>query len=154
VGREVGVARTAAPVADPAGAGVAATEARAKRAPGRRQKASDAGSASVELVALLPMIFLVCAILWQLGLTGLTYVWTGYGASEAARAVQLGQSSADVRAATLDAFPSGLRDDVDIRVASPLPSSVDVSVRIPAVVPGLISTPWTAKVEREVVLEP
>ncbi|WP_130782562.1 AAA family ATPase, partial [Cellulomonas biazotea] len=31
VGREVGVARTAAPVADPAGAGVAATEARAKR---------------------------------------------------------------------------------------------------------------------------
>ncbi|GIG19405.1 hypothetical protein Cch01nite_01290 [Cellulomonas chitinilytica] len=149
VGREVGVVRSTATASPEAGAAPGT-----RRAAGRRQKVGDAGSAAVELVALLPMIFLVCAVLWQLGLTGLTYVWTGYGASEAARAVQLGETPAQVRAATLDAFPTGLRDDVDLELASPLPSSVDVSVRIPAVAPGLMSTPWTATVSREVVQEP
>jgi pilus assembly protein CpaE len=108
----------------------------------------------VELVALLPAILLVCAVLWQLGLTGLTYVWTGYGASAAARSVSLGSNASDVRAAALDAFPASMRSQVDVDVAYPLPSSVDVSVRIPVVMPGVLNTPWTASISREVVMEP
>ena len=138
--RAADAAAAAAPVgrASPEGGGV------------RRDRIGRASSWS----PLLPAILLVCAVLWQLGLTGLTYVWTGYGAAAAARSVALQESPADVRAAALDAFPAGMRADVDVDVASPRQSSVDVSVRIPVVMPGVLNTPWTATISRDVVMEP
>ncbi|KQY24358.1 hypothetical protein ASD16_02085 [Cellulomonas sp. Root485] len=152
-GREVGVVRRPSAAGDPASA---APAPRPRRSGGRRERAAadESGSVAIELVALLPAIVLVCAVLWQLGLTGLTYVWTGYGAAAAARSVALGASPADVRAATLDAFPAGMRSTVDVDVATPRPSSVDVSVRIPVVMPGVLNTPWTATISRDVVREP
>ncbi|NUU18150.1 AAA family ATPase [Cellulomonas humilata] len=151
LGREVGLVR-----APGSGEQSGPVETSSRRSSGRRQKsaANDSGSAAVELVALLPAIALVCAVLWQLGMTGLTYVWTGYGASAAARSVALGDSPSEVRTAAQDAFPAGMRSDVTVDVASPLPSSVDVSVRIPVMMPGILDTPWTAEVHREVVKEP
>jgi pilus assembly protein CpaE len=47
-----------------------------------------------------------------------------------------------------------MRSQVDVDVAYPPPSSVDVSVRIPVVMPGVLNTPWTASISREVVMEP
>ena len=153
-GREVGVVRSPGTAGADA---VSAEAARTRRSGGRRQKAvasDESGQVAVELVAVLPAILVVCAVLWQLGLTGLTYVWTGYGAAAAARSVALGSSPADVRAAALDAFPAGMRSHVDVDVASPRASSVDVSVRIPVVMPGALNTPWTATISRDVVMEP
>ena len=153
-GREVGVVRRPTTTSDPASTDAAA---RPRRSGGRRQKAAasdETGSVAVELVALLPAILIVCAVLWQLGLTGLTYVWTGYGAAAAARSVALKETPAQVRAAALDAFPGSMRANVDVDVASPRQSSVDVSVRIPVVMPGVLNTPWTATISRDVVMEP
>ena len=105
---------------------------------------------------MLPVILVVCAVLWQLGLTGLTYVWTGYGASAAARAsVALGASPADVRTAALDAFPEGMRSHVDVDVASPRASSVEVRVTCPLVVmPGVPDHAVDRRHQRDVVTEP
>ncbi len=108
----------------------------------------------MELLGVLPVLVLVAAALWQLGLTGLTYVWTGYAAQSAARSVALGETYPDVRDAALGRLPSAMRSEATIDVASPRPDSVGVTVRVPAVLPGVMSTPWTMHVDRDVVREP
>jgi pilus assembly protein CpaE len=147
-GREVGVARAQADSAEgPAGdAQDAGRRSRARRA--------DTGSASVELLGALPVLALVCAVVWQLALTGVTYVWTGYAASSAARQVALGRSFTEVDSAATDRFPDAMEDQVEVVVGTPSPSSVRVTAHVPLVMPGVLRTPWDVVVEREVVREP
>lgn len=185
VGREVGVAR-AAVVADQ-GAAEESTEGTEARTAGRRAQRSgrgqaepqpaaaagvapvrgrrairlphrgDEGSASIELLGVLPWMVLACVLLWQLGVAGMTYVWTGYAASDAARVAAIDPTRPDeVRQAAEDRFPDGMRDQLTVAVGSADPGSTTVSVkaRVPLMVPGVFATPWDVTVDRQVVSEP
>ena len=144
VGREVGVVRPTESADAPAAAPVEPTRR------GRREQ----GSASLELLGALPVVAIVLAVMWQASLTGLTYVWAGHAASAAARSVALGQPHQQVVDAARDRMPGRMSEQIDVRVGVPTPSDVRVSVQVPAVLPGVVSTPFSFDLDRKVVREP
>jgi len=91
-------------------------------APWRAQE----GQASVELVAVVPLVLLVGAICWQLALAGHAAWMSAHAARAAARADAVGS---DVRAAARSALPEGLRHE--LRVERLRGGGVRVGVRIP-----------------------
>jgi len=148
VGRELGLVRQAAAPQQPTTPREVAPVAAAPDA-GR-----DRGSASVELLGVLPWLVLVVAVLWQLGVAGMTYVWTGYAASAAARSVALHEGQAETRAAAEDRMPAGMRAGLSVVVDPTDPSHVSVTSRVPLVAPGFLSTAWEVRIDRQVVGEP
>jgi hypothetical protein len=96
----------------------------------------ERGQASVELVAVLPCILLVAAVVWQLVLVGHTAWLTAQAARAGARAEAVGR---DAEAAARSALPRSLERglEVDSRPAG----GVRVSVRIP-----LLLDAWEAPV--------
>ena len=98
-----------------------------------RRIADQRGQATVELVALLPVIAAVLAGLWQAVLAGQA-VWAATTAARAAaRAHAVG---ADARAAARAHLPASLERGLRVRTGSG--GEVSLSVRIPAL-PGLPS---------------
>jgi hypothetical protein len=89
-----------------------------------------AGQASVETVALLPLVILVAALLWQALLVGQAAWLAGSAARGAARAQAVG---GDPAAAARAALPARLHRGLTVR---PRDSEVRVRVRVPAVVGG------------------
>lgn len=87
------------------------------------------GQATVEFVALLPLLVLVAALLWQLALAGHATWAAGGAARAAARAQALG---ADPLTAARSALPADLRRGLKV---SERDGSVRVEVRIPRVTP-------------------
>ena len=86
----------------------------------------------MELVALLPLVVAVVALLWQLALAGHA-TWAATAAARAAaRAEAVG---GDARAAARRAVPVELRRG--LRVTEGGDGSVRVHVAIPTVAPGL-----------------
>lgn len=121
---------------------------------GRRvRRGNDQGSASVEFLGVLPWALLIVAIVWQLVLVGMSFVWSGQAASAAARATSLGQEVHQIRSAAKDAVPSGMQSDVNVTHPNG-DASVDVSVKVPVFAPGLVSSPWSVDTSRSVVMEP
>lgn len=98
---------------------------------------SSSGQASVELVALLPLIALLAAVLWQLVVAGHTAWMVATAAQAAARAEAVGAVSAE-RAARAVLTPR-LREDLRVRVDDE--GTVRVRVRIPGVLPGVPALP-------------
>jgi hypothetical protein len=96
----------------------------------------ERGQASIELVAVLPCILLVAAVVWQLVLVGHTAWLTAQAARAGARADVVGR---DAEAAARSALPGSLERglEVDSRRAG----GVRVSVRIP-----LLLNAWEAPV--------
>jgi pilus assembly protein CpaE len=87
------------------------------------------GQASVELVALLPLIALVAALLWQAVVAGQT-LWLAAAATRAAaRAAAVG---GDAEAAARGALPPRLEHGLRVRPATD-GGGVRVAVRIPSV---------------------
>jgi TadE-like protein len=94
---------------------------RAARRPG-----PEAGQASVELVAILPVVLLVGAVVWQLALAGHTAWLTAHAARAAARADAVGRAPAE---AARSALPRSLEDELEVeRLAQ---GGVRVSVQVP-----------------------
>ena len=134
-------------------------EARTARAPRRaaRAGARERGSASIEMLGTLPVLLLVAVVLVQLATAGLTYVWTGHAASLAARAAAVDPwDGAGARALALEDIPSGVTDDMRVALSGQGngPVAVPVPTNAPLLAPGLLPTPWTLTVERQVVTEP
>ncbi|HEX4806992.1 MAG TPA: hypothetical protein VFU94_13930 [Conexibacter sp.] len=100
----------------------ASSSARARR-PGER------GQATVELVALLPLVGLLAALLWQALLAGETVWLSGTAARAAARADALGE---DPAAAARAVLPAGLARGV--RVRRERDGGVALVLRVPAAV--------------------
>jgi hypothetical protein len=90
------------------------------------------GQAGVELVVLLPLVVTVVAVLWQLAVAGHATWAAAAAARAAARAHALGL---DPRAAAR----SHLSDTLErgLRVRSRADGTVDVGVRVPAVLGGV-----------------
>lgn len=92
----------------------------------RHPPPSDAGQASVEFVALLPLIVAVLALAWQAVLAG-EAVWAASAAARAAaRAASVG---ADAEQAARTHLPARL--ERGLRVREPRSGTVEVSVRVP-----------------------
>ncbi|HEX2503463.1 MAG TPA: TadE/TadG family type IV pilus assembly protein [Miltoncostaeaceae bacterium] len=95
-------------------------------------RSAQRGQASVELVALLPLLILVALIGWQLGVAG--YAWTL--ASGAARAAARAQEVEAPAAAAARAVLPG-RYARGARVRTGAGGEVRVRVAVPTVVPLL-----------------
>jgi hypothetical protein len=86
------------------------------------------GQASVETLALLPLVAVVAALLWQGLLVGQAAWLAGSAARGAARAQAVG---ADPRAAARAALPARLRRGLVVRAGE---EDVRVRVSVPAIV--------------------
>jgi len=90
-----------------------------------RAVTAERGQASVELVASLPFVLLLAALIWQFALAGHTLLVTAHAARVAARAELV---SSDVRSAARSAVPEGLRRGVLVEREG---DAVRVRVRMP-----------------------
>jgi hypothetical protein len=90
---------------------------------------SQAGQASVEFVAALPLVLLVGLLLWQLALAGESAWLAANAARVGARAEAVG---GDARAAARSAVPAGLRNG--LRVSRDARDRVRVQLPVPVLV--------------------
>src|SRR3954451_1514061 len=97
--------------------------------PPRRLRAASSGQASVELVALLPVLAARSLLAWQAVVAGQAIWLSGAAARAAARASALG---ADPTAAARASLPGSLAGAA--RASSSTPGSAAVSLSIPSVV--------------------
>src|SRR3954452_21208010 len=88
------------------------------------------GQASVEMVALLPLVVLVGALLWQAVVAGQALWLSGAGARAAARAAAVG---GDAEAAAKAPSPPRLESGLSVRQVG---DGVGVAVRVPSVLSG------------------
>jgi len=133
------------------GAGVVATdvstmpEAPQEQHPGirpssRRQRQSAPSSTELEhpflrFLRVLLMVILTIAIIWQLGLWGVTATLTSHAADEAALSAGVGASTAEVRDDALSSVPSWFRDHLDVSPTTR--GTVKVTSSMPVVTPML-----------------
>jgi hypothetical protein len=89
----------------------------------------EGGQASVELVALLPLVVLVGALLWQAVVAGQALWLSASAARAAARAAAFG---GDAEAAARGELPPRLEHGLRVRPAAD-GAGVRVAVRVPAV---------------------
>lgn len=87
---------------------------------------SERGQAAVELVAVLPAVLVVGALVWQLALTGHAAWVCAHAARAGARAEVVGD---DGRAAARSALPDGLERGMQVQRRKA--GGVRVKVRIP-----------------------
>jgi hypothetical protein len=90
---------------------------------------SESGQASVELVALLPLVAVVGLVLWQAVVAGQAAWLAGSAARAAARASAVG---GDARAAAGSSLPGTLRHG--LRVDRRSDGTVRIRIRVPSVV--------------------
>ncbi|MBB4664488.1 pilus assembly protein [Conexibacter arvalis] len=104
---------------------------------------SDDGQATVELIALLPLLCLLAAALWQITLAG-GAVWFANGAARAAARAEAvgGDASAAARGALPARFERGLR----VRARD---GGVALDVAVPALLGGGTLTTVTARARFE-----
>lgn len=88
----------------------------------------ERGQASVELVGVLPLCLLACAVVWQLALAGHAAWAAGSAARAAARAAAVG---GDPRTAARGALPESLERGLEVRPRDG--GEVRVTVRVPAI---------------------
>ena len=94
------------------------------------------GQASIELVALLPVLALVCGVLWQAVLAGQALWLSASAARAGARAQAIGY---DVQTAARAALPRALARGASADVHAD--GSVTVRIHVPAVVgSGVVGT--------------
>ena len=97
----------------------------------RHRLSDSSGQASVELIALLPLLGLVALAVWQAALAGQAMWAGGAAARAAARAAAIG---ADPRVAAARLLPASVRDD--LRVEKGGDGEVEVTIGVRAVIGG------------------
>lgn len=99
--------------------------------PDRVRRRAEDGQAAVELVAMLPLVVLIAALLCQLALAGHATWAAAAAARAAARANAVGH---DPRQAARNAVPADLRRNLRV---SERDGAIRVHVDIPVLAPGL-----------------
>jgi hypothetical protein len=97
------------------------------------QQRGQSGQATVELIALLPLVGVLAALLWQAVVAGQAVWFAGSAARAAARASAIG---ADARTAAERVLPNRFERGLRIERADG-DEGVRVAVRIPAVIAGV-----------------
>ena len=109
-----------------------------------RSLRTDDGQATVELVALLPLVGLLVALLWQALLAGETVWLSGGAARAAARAVAVGADPADAARAVL---PERL--ERGLHVEREPDGAVTLELRVPAALGDGTLAPVTVRARFE-----
>lgn len=109
-----------------------------------RRCRDERGQAAVELVALLPLVGLLAALLWQALLAGETVWLSGGAARAAARAAAVGS---DPLAAARAVLPARL--EPGLRVRREASGAIALTLRVPAAVGGGTIAPVTARARFE-----
>nr|WP_184079827.1 AAA family ATPase [Nocardiopsis mwathae] len=133
-------------------AGVSGSDTAAKPSPvksllRRRKEASDSGAAFVEFALVVPLICFAALLVWQVLLIGLTGMYSSHAANEGARQAVVTPNSDEqiVEAATKRISGPWKEEDrfslEVVRAANNSPRAVNVTVNMPAVIPGA-PTPW------------
>lgn len=99
--------------------------------PFTRRSRAENGQATVELVALLPLMAVLAGLLWQAVVAGQAVWLAGSAARAAARASAVG---ADASAAARRVLPDRLERGLVVRSATPGGGGVQVAIAIPAIV--------------------
>lgn len=98
-----------------------------------RKPGDESGALSVEMAGLAAFVLVIAALLWQIVLTGFTFVLAGHAAREGARQLAV---DAPFEQEVRDELPSGWRDGAVVTSGD---DYVQVSLAVPALVPGLES---------------
>jgi len=109
-----------------------------------RRCRDEHGQAAIELVALLPLVGLLAALLWQALLAGETVWLSGSAARAAARAAVVGSDPLEAARAVL---PSRLEHG--LRVRRDPNGAIALTLRVPAAVGGGSIAPVTASARYE-----
>ena len=96
-----------------------------------RTTGGERGQATIEIVALMPLLAVLAFAVWQAAVAGQAIWLAGAAARAAARAEALGD---DPEPAAREALPPRLEDGLRIRVRDG--GGVTVTLRIPSVVGG------------------
>jgi pilus assembly protein CpaE len=91
----------------------------------------ERGQTSAEFMGLLPVLLVVVFGLWQIALTGFTYVVAGHAAREGARALAVSDTYRD---AAREDLPKGWRHGAEI--TKPTDVTVKVSLKVPVLIPA------------------
>jgi MinD-like ATPase involved in chromosome partitioning or flagellar assembly/cell wall-associated NlpC family hydrolase len=123
-------------------------ESRASRASSIAARfAGESGQATIEFAGVLPLLLLVLIVLWQIVLLGMTFVFAGHAARAGARALAVGDP---VTPAATGQIPKAWRNGTHVVQGQ---ESVKVEVKMPLLVPGAISLPWTVDTTAGTVIE-
>jgi len=122
-----------------------------KRRP-RLRLGRDSGSIALENVALFPTVLVTLLLVWQLCLTGMTFIWSGLASAAAAREYSMTNDPTRVTNAAKEKLPDWVASDM--AVSYPATDTVDVSLPIPVVIPGMFSLPSRISARHTVVREP
>jgi pilus assembly protein CpaE len=101
----------------------------------------ERGQTSVEFMGLVPILLVIVFGLWQIAITGYTYVVAGHAAREGARRLAVLPSdsgaSPPYREAAKQDLPKGWRPGADI--TKPTAVTVKVSLKVPVLIPAFHS---------------
>lgn len=98
-----------------------------------RRRCAESGQATVELMALLPLVAVVGTLLWQAVVAGQAIWFAGSAARAAARASAIG---GDARAAARRVLPANLERGLAVRRGAG-DDGVRVKIAVPAVIGGV-----------------
>ncbi|WP_017536881.1 AAA family ATPase [Nocardiopsis halophila] len=127
-----------------------------KKAKPKRDKAADKGAQFVEFAAVVPFLLLAALLVWQVVLYGMTSLYAGHAANEAARQAAVtpndlgritGEAAKRVRAPWDDS--STFHIDIDHRTEG---SFARATLAMPVVLPSA-SSPWDVTGEAMIVYE-
>jgi pilus assembly protein CpaE len=108
-----------------------------RRTPSRQRHSTPASAepkrAFTKILGVLPMVVLILAVIWQLGLLGVTATLTSHAADEAARAAGDGGTTAEVRGDALRSVPSWFR--TNMVVSQTALGTVKVTSSVPVLAP-------------------
>lgn len=125
--------------------GIVPTKAAPPRSRWRREQG---GQVALEMVSLVLVVAAILVVVVELALFGLTHLFAGHAATEAARRLAV---SAPVSAAALDDLPGGWRRGASVAVGS---EWVEVGLDVPLLLPGSFSTPIRVTSRAGTVREP
>ena len=103
-------------------------------APAGKARRSEAGQVAVETVGIAGIVLVLAVMLWQVALTGYSFVLAGHAAREAARQLAVGAGRPAITATATNDLPSAWRPEATV---TPSGSRVSVRVTVPAIVPGI-----------------
>ncbi|MGK5734032.1 AAA family ATPase [Streptomyces sp. URMC 124] len=106
----------------------------------RRRGGGDRGQVAVEFLGLLPLIFVVLAVVWQCVLVGYTYSLAGDAADKGARA---GAAGGNCAAAARADLPGAWRGGPECGGRGTGIVHAEVALKVPVLFPGLVNWPWT-----------
>jgi pilus assembly protein CpaE len=114
----------------------------------RRVRAQpEAGQVTAETVGLVPIIAIIVVLLWEIVLIGVTYVLAGHASREAAHELSVG---GEVRTAAEQDLLGPWRRSMGLETGD---DWVEVRLKVPALFPGIVDSPWTVTSRSGTVVE-